>query len=174
MAYATNYRNLNNLMEKGEYEFVISDAYEQRPDGGTPYIALLLVVRNDIEQKYQNKAVRVRKYLSEGAMPYTERDMNTISKCVGLAEGVEFGNIDSWGDAVRGRPIRAAVKHREYNGDTYEDISFYKRSDAPECKHVWKDDGGDGMRRFADRKPGGTPQVQAFPKPQIDEDKLPF
>lgn len=173
MAFSTNYKNLDNLMEKGEYEFVISDAYEKRPEGATPYLSLMLVVRNDVEQVYQNKAIFLRRYLSENALPYTEQAINTISKCVGLPEGAKFDSIDRWGDAVRGLPIRACVKHREYNGDYYADISYYKRSESPECGHVWKDDSGDGARRIPGRQTQAQ-QTAVHEKPQVNEDELPF
>lgn len=114
--------------------------------------------------------------MTENATPYSEQRMNTISKCVGLPEGAEYETYDAWCDAVRGLPVRAYVRHKEYQGDTYEDIRNYRTSQAPECAHVWKDDRGDGMRRFADRGAGPVahPAERIPPIPQVDEDELPF
>lgn len=60
MAFSTNYSNLSNLMAPGEYEFVISDAYEDVSQGNSSFIMILLVVRNDVVQEYHNKALRIR------------------------------------------------------------------------------------------------------------------
>ncbi|MDL2318493.1 DUF669 domain-containing protein [Eubacteriales bacterium OttesenSCG-928-A19] len=176
MAFATDYKNLSDLMAQGEYELVISDAYEDAArTSGTPFILLLLVVRNDIEQQYQNKAIWHRMYLSDAALPYSERRMNTISKCVGLPEGMEFESYDHWCNTVRGLPIRAYVNHREFNGDTSEDIRNFRTSKTPECKHVWKDDKGAGTRRIQGRMEyTSTTRQVAPPKPKVDVDQLPF
>lgn len=144
MAYKYDSKNTNErtLIPEGTYECLISEAgLKTTKTSGTPYAGLSLVVRNDVEQDCHNRYINDSLWLSDKARPYTEKKMNTISKCVNLPEGCEFDTEDAWCAAIVGLPIIAAVKHKfnDYTGDDEARVSYYKRTEHPDIAHAWKD-----------------------------------
>ena len=51
MALIMNYED--SLLPEGEYEMVIKSACENVTKGGTQHISIPMVVRNDVQQKFQ-------------------------------------------------------------------------------------------------------------------------
>lgn len=183
MAYKVNYRNAYTVLPQGEYEVVIADVYEDFTQAGydaeqssKTFVVLYMVVRNDVAQAYQNKGLRMRLYLSDNALPYSQAKMDQISRIVALEDNTEYENYSAWGDAIRGRVMRVRVRHREYGGQLYEDVQTFMASTTPECHHVWQN-GQDDARRRAARFETQTPAVNAQPPAgfiPVDEDDLPF
>lgn len=177
MAFTTNHKNTgSNLMEPGEYELLITDAFETATNGGTPYVSVKSVVRNDVEQKYQNKPIFDSLWLTEGAAPYTERKINSIDKVLGMPEAT-YAGYDDWGNAIRGRAIRAKITHSKAKPgyDPREQVSFYMGTRYPDVKHVFKDPVPTHDYKSAaaaPTTPAGRPASAGFTP--VSDDDLPF
>lgn len=143
MAYKYDSKNTGSeMIPEGAYECLISGAHTTESKfSGTPYIALSLVVRNDVEQECKNRIIRDSLYLSEKARPYSEKKMNTIMKCNDFPDGVEFDTDDAWCAAIIGLPLIVNVKHKlnDYSGEMEAKVSFYKRTEHPDVSPAWKD-----------------------------------
>lgn len=169
-AFRTNHKNTQErtLIEPGEYELVILEVVKRITQGGTEYVSVHCVVRNDVEQKYQNKHTFDSLYLSENALPYTERKINLIDKVLEMAEAT-YESYDAWGQAVRGKPIRAKVTHsKAQNGYDPREQFSYMATRFPDLRHVFQAPAGTATTTVSrgETMPGGfTP---------VSDDELPF
>ena len=144
MAYKYDSKNVGttSIIPEGNFECVISDAKTMTSSvKGTPGINLTLTVRNDVEQECKNRTMFDTFWLSDKARPYSEKKMNTISTCGNFENGREFDSDDAWCAEVVGVAALVVVKHRfdDYAGEEKANVSYYKRTEQPEVKHVWKD-----------------------------------
>ena len=135
-----------SLLPEGEYEVVVKYAHENATKSGTVYISLPLAVRNDIEQKYQNKilwhALWHRREPSAADLAtdgYSNAQIQAISKAVGLPNGRAFGSLEEWMAYLEGKPLRVTVKHEAYNNQTRERVQWTNNTLHPDVQHVWRD-----------------------------------
>lgn len=86
--FKTNHQNTgnNDLIKEGEYEVLILDVVHGFTQGGTENVRIHMVVRNDVDQEYKNKHIWDTMWMSEKAMPYTERKINSIDKILQMPE----------------------------------------------------------------------------------------
>lgn len=176
MAFETNYQNNTDIIPEGIYECVIKSVYEDATKGGTVYINVPLVVRNDIEQKFQNayiwhsiwkKREPTERDLAVGG--YSAFGVNSLSQAARLKEGTHFEGIEDWMEALKGLPVRARVEHETYNGQTQARVKRLYPTQYPDCGHVWKS--------AASGAAPALPSPQAAPAvpPDIEDDgDLPF
>ena len=81
----------------GEYEVIIKSALEDVTKGGTPYINVPMIIRNDIEQPYKNAYiwhsiwhVKEPKDADKACGGYSSYGIQTISKAAGLQNGKKY------------------------------------------------------------------------------------
>ena len=168
MAFKTSNSNTADkraLMEQGEYEVIILDARTNVTPGGTEYFGVHMVVRNDVEQKYQNKHTYDTLWLSERAVQYSERKINTINKVLELPEATYEG-YDEWGQVIQGKAMRVKITHsKAQNGyEAREQVGAYMGTRFPDIKHTFPAGSSDAPAATVS-KGGFTP---------VDDDDLPF
>lgn len=171
MAFKTNHSQAQqgNLMDKGEYELVIFEVSQRVTQGGTEYISIHGIVRNDVEQKYQNKHTLDSLWLSEKALPFTEGKINAIDKILEMPEAA-YENYDAWGQAVRGKPIRAKVTHsKAQNGYDPREQFTYMATRFPNVQHVYQAP----VSTATVSLPGAPSSAPAGFTP-VSDDELPF
>lgn len=134
MDYSKNY---NEKPEPGVYEAVVGKTEIRHTNEGKEYFSIPLIIRNDVEQRFQNAIIwdSIRAMHSDKAISYKT---NVIGQAVGIEEGREFANLEEWGKAIKGFPLKVTVGSREYNGKTYQDIKKYEKTDTKEMKHKFK------------------------------------
>lgn len=147
MAFETNYQSNTGILPEGMYECVIKSVYEDATKGGKIYINVPLVVRNDIDQKFQNAyiwhSIWKKKEPSQSDLAvngYAAFGVNALSQAAGLKEGTHFETLTDWMDALKGMPVRVEVKH-ELNSYTNQLQARVKKlfpSSHTDCKHKWK------------------------------------
>lgn len=126
------------LIAEGSYEVILKDGgYMDTTKGGTVYLNIPMVIRNDVDQKFQNAIVWDSIWVngSERGINYK---VGAISNAVGLTAGAEFKDIEDWGRYLKGKAIRITVKHNEYNGNINAQPAFYAKTAFPDVKHVFK------------------------------------
>jgi hypothetical protein len=138
----------SNLLPVGEYETVIKFAGEDVTKSGTVYISVILVVRNDVEQRYQNKVIFHALWMRISPSPadasvggYSVKQIQTLSKAAGLPNGKKYDSVQDWYDDLKGKVIRVTIKHEEYpegSGIFNAKVNYVNPSKFPECKHVFK------------------------------------
>lgn len=161
MAFKPNNHATGSLMKAGEYELVIIEAEQTYSPGGTECFKIHGVVRNDVEQEYQNKHIYDNLWLSERALPFSEQKMNGVNNALSLPE-VEYPTYNEWGMQLRGRAIRAKISpSKAQEGYSQRDnVNYYMATRHPDLNHIFQ----------------ATPTLSAPEKSDAAEDdvELPF
>lgn len=147
MGFSTNYEDVQDfdLIPKGEYEVIITKIEEHTTQKGATGLNFTLVIRNDVEQKYQNRCIFhtlwKRKEPTQADLSvngYGFKQIMQLAKAVRLPSGKSYETVYSLCDELGGKIMRVTVGHREYNGRTYEEVRYMNETQFPECKHTFK------------------------------------
>lgn len=173
MAFAVNHNEAYQgyeMVEQGKYEGIIVNPKFDTTKGGTEYINVPVVIRNDVNQKFQNCYVWIklwkRKEPSAADIAcggYSNSQIQTLSKAVRLPDGQAYNTIEQWMAALNNRPILIDVKHEEYNGNTNAVVKYMSETKVPQVNH-----------KFGERQqstPGAAP-IAGFT--QVEDEDLPW
>lgn len=163
-------------LPEGEYECIVRYAGESVTTyNKTPYINVTLVVRNDVKQSCQNQSIRHsiwhKKEPSQADLScggYSFKQIQTLSKALGLQDGKSYENLEDWCDDLTNKPVRITVEKETYEGKTHSRVKWLNETKTKDCHHVWKDEEPDDDTP-ADKKSEKFEEV----KTQSDDD-LPF
>lgn len=143
MAISFNYEDLEYITP-GVYEAVIQNTSEKFTQGnGTLYMAVSMVIRNDIQQKCQDKKIEYRiwttsKPEAKTIEGYVEYSLALMSKACRLPETINVNSVNELSKLWIGKPVRITVGQREYNGKTYIEISKVEESGNIQVNHKYK------------------------------------
>lgn len=143
MAISFNYEDLEYITP-GVYEAVIQNTSEEFTQGnGTRYMAVSMVIRNDIQQKCQDKRIDYRiwttsKPETKTIEGYVEYSLALMSKACRLPETINVNSVNELSKLWIGKPVRITVGQREYNGKTYIEISKVEESGNIQVNHKYK------------------------------------
>ncbi len=134
-------------LPEGEYEAIIKYAGEDATKiSRTEYINVTMVVRNDIDQPCKNRSIRHSIWHKKEPSPadiacggYSSKQIQSLSKAVGLPNGKEYDNLEDWCEDLANKPVRITVEKEEYQGQTHSRVRWVNESKALPCKHVWPD-----------------------------------
>lgn len=183
MSFRVDHSQAADLLPAGEYEAVIKYAGEAVTEGGKEYIAVTLIIRNDVDQKQKNRSIRHSIWHKKEPSPadiacggYSSKQIQSLSKAAGLPNGKEYGNLEDWCEDLANKPVRITVEHEEYpegSGTFHARVRWINESRALPCRHVWK--GSEDI----DVEP--VPAAESDPKPsnefqevKASDDDLPF
>ena len=135
-----------SAIPEGKYEVVIKTVDFENTKNGTDYIGVVMVVRNDIEQKYKNRKIFYqlwkRKEPSEADKVfggYGCAEIQALSKAAGLENGKNYDSFDDWFISLEGKSLKVNIRHEEYNGNTNARVRGVEVSGFPYCNHIWPD-----------------------------------
>lgn len=151
MAFRTDTKAINDyeLIPEGEYEVIISKIEEKASfSGSNTKLNFSLIIRNDVEQKYQNRYIflEIWKKHNPNEMDRQVNNynfshlMNVVKHC-GIPDGTEFESVADLCKELVNKCMRVTVHHEVYNSKTSAKIDqLYGLSDTkfPECKHQLK------------------------------------
>lgn len=143
MAISFNYEDLEYITP-GVYEAVIQNTSEEFTQGkGTRYLAVAMVIRNDIQQKCQDKRIDYKiwttsKPETKTIEGYVEYSLALMSKACRLPEQIDVNSVNELSKLWIGKPVRITVGQREYNGKTYIEISKVEESGNIQVNHKYK------------------------------------
>ena len=115
------------LITEGEYEIMATEGKWHDEAGKTPRANFTFTVRSDVEQEFKGRKVFHDFYISrdpekvETSLGFIER----FNMDLGVPDGVEFESQQQWINYVLGKPIKAKISKREYNGKEYNEIKFF-------------------------------------------------
>jgi hypothetical protein len=148
MSFGVDYKEASEgsgLLPVGEYEVIIKYAGEDTTKGGTVYINVTMVIRNDVEQQYKNKYLWHSLWKRREPTPtdlavggYSLKQIQTLSKSAGLENGKKYPTLEEWCVDLKDRTVRVTIGHEEYNGETQARVKYVNSSKSPDCKHIWK------------------------------------
>lgn len=172
MSFKLDYSDVieTSLLPVGEYEAVIKLAFRDATKGGTEYINVPLVIRNDVEQPRQNAHIwhsiwRRKQPVPADAMfeGYSSAQLLRLCKSAGIPANTEFDSFDTLLDALAGLPVRVTVGHEEYNGRTSARVKYINPSRYPDCNH-----------KFQSQQPGEGDNLASGEAIGFDTSDLPF
>lgn len=143
MAISFNYEDLEYITP-GVYEAVIQNTSEEFTQGnGTRYMAVSMVIRNDVQQQCQDKRIEYRiwttsKPETKTIEGYVEYSLALMSKACRLPETINVNSVNELSKLWIGKPVRITVGQREYNGKTYIEISKVEESGNIQVNHKYK------------------------------------
>lgn len=148
------------LLDEGFYEVKIDSMETKTLPSGKEKVAIQFRVRDDIEQKFQNRVVFEDIWKERDSDFYNRKRLNQLMGTQGFKDGTTFANIHELCDEMKGRFLRIKVTkaHDEYYDEERNGIAFYKSTEHP-------------AKSFDDK-----PKEKFEPKsePEIGEDDLPF
>lgn len=191
MGFTNDYSKASQggLKPEGDYEVLIVKAEEKQSKGGKLHLNLNLVIRNDVDQSYQNgylfHTLWKRKEPTAADLQvngYGFGQVMALGKAAGLPNGKNYESLSDFLQELIGKPVRAHVVHDEYNGNKREAIAWFNPTDYPEVKHVMKkkpDVNPDGFApaaqqtTYANIQAAQAAAAQEFASMPLDDD-LPF
>ncbi len=127
-----------NLIPEGTYEVILKDGgYMDSTKGGTVYMNIPMVVRNDVSQKCKNMFIWDSIWVNS-TQKHIDFKTGAISAAISIPPGTEFESIEQWGAFLKGKVLRVSVRHEEYNGTMQANINGYYKTEFPDVKHVFK------------------------------------
>jgi hypothetical protein len=129
----------NNVKPEGEYEVLVNRAGYRDTQTGKTYYEIAMVIRNDVEQQYQNGYINAASIWAPDNEKAVGFVVNNISRAVGIPVGTEFEDLADWGAAILGKPLRVVLYHDNYTGEPREKIRRYLPTQFPDVKHAYKD-----------------------------------
>lgn len=166
----------------GTYELIIKDARMGATQGGSEFIGLTMVVRNDLKNvpdlastngKYANRLLFHNEFkrLDEKTdkRAYSQSNLQNLLEAVGFPEGQALNTMEDFLNALKGKPVNANVelKYSEYHNENRNSIKPWeiKPTKFPQVAHVWKDNSK------AAQGPLDTPNSKPI---ETGDDDLPF
>lgn len=137
MAFRTNTSKAqeggNTLKPEGDYEVIVDTAEVTRTQSGKDKINVVYVIRNDVEQAYQNglifESIWKKKNPNEddqniGGFDYGR--LMAIADAAKLPDGKEYAGLDDFLAELKGKPLRVHLYHDDYNDKWYEKIDRHE------------------------------------------------
>lgn len=179
MNFSTNYDDIgsgNELLPEGKYECIVKDAFLSVTKKGTPYIDIRFVIRNDVNQKYQNRyifhSIWKKKEPSEQDKQvdnYSFKQLMSLANAVRLPSGKNYASIDDLCKDFVGKCANVELEHQEDNdGKTRERVKYCNQTTYTECKHVFKTAAPVDNNTFQKTKQDAFAQPSTAQQPKID------
>ncbi|MDF3000549.1 MAG: hypothetical protein K0Q48_668 [Bacillota bacterium] len=168
MGFSVNHNEASKgggLIPEGEYEVIIKEAFLDVTKGGTAFINIPMIVRNDVEQPYQGAylwhSLWRRKEPTDGDLAcdgFSIKQIQTLSKAAGLENGKQYADLSDWSLDLKHKPLRITVKHEDYNNKTSAKVGYINETKVGTVKHQFKS---------ADLAPTGMEEID-------EDDDMPF
>ena len=135
----------NGLKPEGDYEVLIVKAEERQTKNGKLGLNISMVIRNDVEQSYQNgyifHTLWKRREPTAADMQvngYGFGQVMALGKAAKLPDGKDYPNLEAFLADLVGKPVLVTLKHEDYNGQKQERVHYLVPSEFPEVRHVMK------------------------------------
>lgn len=132
------------VIPEGDYEVMTKTVDYNTTNGGTLYIDIPMVIRNDVEQECKNQhiwhAVWKKKDPSEDDLAcegFSYAGINQMLNAVNAPEDAEYAKIEDCFADMSYKPVHITVEHQEYNGKTQARIRYVSATNYPDVKHEW-------------------------------------
>ena len=136
-----NSGSLDVLIEEGDYEVVVERAEERTAvSTGKDYITLMLKIRDDVEQKFQNRTIFYSIFKDkDNPNQYNEKKINRLLDCLPedeIQDGQAFEEVQDFLNLVKGMYLIAHIKvgFSEYKNADENYIAYIKTTKHPSNK----------------------------------------
>ena len=152
-------------IKDGMYEVIVDKVIPKVTPSGAEYVQFDLIVRNDINQKFQNVHIFHSVWKGKETGKYNPKSFNTIGKASQMQNGKAYNSFDEMLADFEKRVCVVKIKNETstYNGKTYENtnVKEWLPTTFMQCNHIFKEkDNATGTQQ-------GT-------NVQVKDDDLPF
>lgn len=148
MAFRTNTAEAREggdfkLKPEGDYEVVIDNAEVATTRNGKENIRLVYVIRDDVNQKYQNGLIfhsiwkKSQGYQNDSDMSiggFNYAQLMTVVKAARLPDGKEYATLDELLGELKGKLLRVHLFHDDFNDKYYEKVDRHMPTEYPQNK----------------------------------------
>lgn len=176
----------DSIKPAGDYECLIARAEERtytKNGKDKTCLNIRFLIRNDVEQNYKNgyifHTLWKRNEPTENdkqVKGYGFNQVMALGKAAGLPDGKEYESLEQFCGELINKPIRATIKHEEYNGKMQERVSWLNPTKFPTVKHTFKQSQSSTATAYAQPQQSYAPAQtanQGFVDMPLDDD-LPF
>ncbi|MCD5070374.1 DUF669 domain-containing protein [Enterococcus hirae] len=151
-----------NEIKDGTYEVVVNKAVENATPSGAEFIDIDLIVRNDVQQQFQNKHIFPKIWKAKATGKYNEGMIMAIAQALQLEDGKSYNGFDELLADFVLKPVRVTVKNEESNGYRNTNVKRWEQTQVKGVmNHKFKN--GDEPSFGPDR-----------PTVTVQKDNLPF
>ena len=152
----------SDLLPAGTNECLVKSSSMNVSKKGTEYFDVRFVIRNDVQQKYQNKYIFHSMYRrKEDRLTEADKQVDGFSfkQIMALAEhahipiGKNYTTLDDLGKDIINKPMLVEVAHKEWGGEDHVVVKFVNETKYPDCKHVYKEAAAPNNNQTYARKP---------------------
>ncbi|HAP7600356.1 DUF669 domain-containing protein [Enterococcus faecium] len=105
-----------NEIKDGTYEVVVNKAVENATKSGAEFIDIDLIVRNDVDQPFQNKHIFAKIWKAKATGKYNEGMIMAIAQALQLEDGKSYNGLDELLADFVLKTASVRVKTEESNG----------------------------------------------------------
>lgn len=148
MAFKTNTSKASEgstLKPEGDYEVIIDSAETSVTANGKENINMVYVIRNDVQQVYQNGLIFHSIWKKNEPNPddmsiggFNFAQLMAIANAAKLPDGKEYADLNEFLAELVGKPIKVHLYHDAYNGKTYEKVNRHMPTEHANVKHKAK------------------------------------
>ncbi|MFC4771745.1 DUF669 domain-containing protein [Enterococcus hermanniensis] len=119
-----------NEIKDGTYEVIINKAVENATKSGAEFIDIDLIVRNDVQQSFQNKHVFPKIWKAKATGKYNEGMIMAIAQALQLEDGKSYNGFDELLADFVLKPVRVTVKNEESNGYRNTNVKRWEKTNT--------------------------------------------
>ena len=128
----------------GVYEVIVNIAKEDATKGGSEYMELDLIIRNDVQQKHHNQHIFHKIWKKKDTGKYNPQMFNTLGWAFKLQEGKNYNSIDELLQDFFMKVAKVTVKNEKSEpnaqGVVYDNLNVkrWEQSAFPQSQHQFK------------------------------------
>ena len=141
----SNIKEGGGIIPEGDYEVVIKAAHFDVTPGGSTYINIPLIIRNDVEQPRKNAYIWHALWMKKTPTDqdkefqgFSAPQIFRLCNAAGIPSDAEFKEFGEILEVLAGKLPRVTVYHDEYNGKITAQVKFTNVTQHADCKHVFK------------------------------------
>lgn len=174
----------DNLKPEGDYEVLVMKIEERVTPKGKTGLNLSMVIRNDVEQPYQNGFIfhtlwKRREPTAEDMQVngYGFGQMMALAQAACLPDGKDYADLGEFLGEIAKKPLRVTVKHEVYQNVKRERVSFLQATQFPQVRHVFKQKASPDAYAAPPTQTtyaAQAAQAAGYAAPPITDDDIPF
>ena len=110
-----------DVLPEGYYEVYVESYTEPEVMEDIEKASIVFRVRDDIEQEGTGRKI----WENINTNPNIAWKLSNIARAAEVPAGTDFDSLEAYLAALQGSSMKVAVKHREYNGKTYANITGF-------------------------------------------------
>lgn len=149
-------------VKDGTYEAVVNKVVENATPSGSEFIDIELIIRNDVQQQFQNSHLFPKVWKGKKDNKYNMGMVMAIAQALGLEDGKTYNGLEEFFADMVLKPVRVTVKNEESNGYRNTNVKRWEKTNTTgPVNHQFKN--GDEPSFGPDR-----------PAVTVQKDDLPF